>query len=200
MNAAKALCLAQENGVQVFVADGDLILDAKREPAAPILEALRQHKPSIISLLVAAKNNSAVDDLHDNFEEHAAIIEFDARIPREWAEGFARLCVMPRHPDFTEDRWQSLIDDAGTFMDRWAVTVAAKGWTALEVFGVDNRKPYARIDQMGLIPLLGGKDVIAVSADSVTIQSFTGVRQTIFRGNNKKSPGRVTMWDIKFSI
>jgi len=200
MNAAEALCMARENGVHVGIAGTDLILDAETEPASPVLEAIRHHKAGIVALPAEAESNQAVEDWHDSFEERAAIVEFDARIPREWAEGYARLCVMPRHPDFTEDRWQSLIDDAGRFMDGWAVTVAAMGWTALEVFGVDGRMPYTRIDQMGLVPLLGGSEVVAVSADSVTVQTSTGARQRILRANKKKSPERVTVWEIKNSI
>ena len=85
-------------------------------------------------------------------------------------------------------------------MDGWAVTVAAMGWTALEAFGVDGRMPYTRIDQMGLVPLLGGSEVVAVSADSVTVQTSTGARQRILRANKKKSPEPVTVWEIKNSI
>jgi hypothetical protein len=133
----------------------------------------------------------------DDFEERAAIIEFDADVPCEWAEGFAKLCTIPRHPDYREERWQQLIDDAGWFMDRWAAQVSAMGWSIEEVFGVHYDKPDTRIDLKGLVPCIGGKEVVAVSADSVTIQSPSGNRQRIFRRPDEQSQGRVPAWDIK---
>jgi hypothetical protein len=139
-------------------------------------------------------------DKTDKFEERAAIVEFDAGIPREWAEGYARLCTILRHPDFTEKNWQRLIDDSGRFLDRWAVQVAAMGWTTHEVFGVHPDKPDARIDLKGLIPCIGGAEVVAVSADSVTIQTSSGARQRIFRRGDEQSPGRVHVWDLRRTI
>jgi hypothetical protein len=137
-------------------------------------------------------NNASPDD----FEERAAIVQYDAGIPREWAEGFARLCVMPRHPDFTEEDWQTLIDDAGRFMDQWAVQVASMGWSVGEVFGVNYDKPDARIDLKGLVPCIGGNEVIAISADTVTIQTPSGARQRIFRRTDEQSPGRIPVWKV----
>jgi len=131
-----------------------------------------------------------------DFEEHAAIVEFDAAVPREWAEGYAVLCIMPMHPDYTEERWQRLIDDSGRFLDSWAVQVAAMGWTAPEVFGVHPDAPDARIDLKGLVPCIDGADIVAVSADSVTIQTPSGSHQRIFRRTDEQSPGRVTVWEI----
>jgi hypothetical protein len=103
---------------------------------------------------------------------------------------------MPPHPDFTEERWKTLIDDAGRFIDQWAMQVAAMGWTVGEVFGVNYDKPNTRIDLKGLVPCIGGREVIAVSADSVTIQMPSGARQRIFRRADKQSPGRVPVWEV----
>ena len=41
MSAVEALRLAEENGVHLGVAGTDLILDADREPAPSVLEAIR---------------------------------------------------------------------------------------------------------------------------------------------------------------
>lgn len=132
----------------------------------------------------------------EDFEERAAIIEFDAGVPREWAEGYARLCTIPRDPDFTEERWLRLIDDSGRFLDRWAVQVAAMGWRTLEVFGVHPDKPDARTDLKGLVPFIDGREVVAVSADSVTVQTPSGAHQQIFRRSDLQSPGRVRIWEL----
>jgi len=197
MNAAEALCMARENGVHVGIAGTDLILDADREPAPPVLETLRRHKADIVALLTVAESDWTAEDWQVFYDERAGIAEFDAGVPREWAEGFARLCTMPRHPDFTEEGWQRLIDDAGMFLDRWAVQVAAMGWTTREVFGVGSNNPDARLDLKGFIPLIGGDVVVVVSADSATIQTSTGARQRIFRRPDEHSPGRVPVWEVE---
>jgi hypothetical protein len=46
------------------------------------------------------------------FEERAAIVEFDAGVPREWAEGFARICTGPRPAAIPPARWRELVDNA----------------------------------------------------------------------------------------
>lgn len=133
---------------------------------------------------------------NEEFEERAAIIEFGVGVPREWAEGFALLCTMPRHPDYRNHDWQQLIDDAGYFLDQWAVQIAALGWSVQEVFGVSPGKPYDRLDMHGLVPALCGKVVVAVSADSVTVQTKSGARQRIFRHSDDQRPGRVPLWEV----
>jgi hypothetical protein len=66
-------------------------------------------------------------DLQELFDERAAIAEFEGGIPRAWGEGFARLQTMARPARMRPDRWQEMIDDAGRFLDRWAVKAAALG-------------------------------------------------------------------------
>ena len=150
----------------------------------------------LAGLATLADANTKIDD----FEERAAIIEYDAGVPREWAEGFARLCTMSRPAGYPEARWQTLIDDAGKFMDRWAVQVSSMGWSVGEVFGVHPDAPDARIDLKGLVLCIGGTEVVAVSADSVTVQTPSGARQRIFRRADKHSAGRITVWELKQEI
>ena len=197
MSAVEALRIAQQNGIRFDIEGADLILDAEREPAPTVLEVIRRNKAEILTLLVADYRVWTAEDWQVFYDERAGIAEFDAGVPREWAEGFARLCTMPRHPDFTEEGWQRLIDDAGMFLDRWAVQVAAMGWTTREVFGVGSNNPDARLDLKGFIPLIGGDVVVVVSADSATIQTSTGARQRIFRRPDEHSPGRVPVWEVE---
>ncbi len=173
-------------------------IPAKVANVAKIDPESLQIEKKLASLAELAGSNSEITERSNSadFEERAAIIEFDAGVPREWAEGYARLCTIPRDPDFTEERWVRLIDDAGRFLDRWAVQVAAMGWTTLEVFGVHPNKPDARTDMKGLVPCIGGAEVVAVSADSVTIQTPSGSRQRIFRRADDQSLGRVRLWEI----
>ena len=41
-------------------------------------------------------------------------------LPREWAEGIARLEAMPPPANVPPRRWEQFIDDAARFADRWA--------------------------------------------------------------------------------
>jgi|APSaa5957512535_1039671.scaffolds.fasta_scaffold117459_1 hypothetical protein len=197
MSAHEALKLAQAVGIEIELHGDDLVLEASTAPPFAVLDALTHNKKGIIELLRPATDVSQAEDWYVDFDERAAIIEYGAGVPREWAEGFARFCTMPRHPDFSEQRWQCLIDDAGRFLDRWAVQVAAMGWTTLEVFGVHSGKPDVRIDLKGLVPCIGGREVIAVSADSATIQTPSGARQRIFKRLEKQSLGRIPVWEVR---
>lgn len=131
----------------------------------------------------------------EDFEERAAIVEFEGRIPREWAEGFARLVCMPCPGGVPERRWRQFIDDAGRFLDRWTPQVAALGWTTVEVFGAHAGAPHCRYDCMGLVWLLAGADVLAVTTDRVSIRKGAGAVQTIYRRANP-APGAVPAWEL----
>jgi hypothetical protein len=93
-------------------------------------------------------------DAEGDWQERAAIVEFDASIPRQWAEGFAKLCTMPRPLAFSQRRWARIVNDAGHFIDRWAHTVAMLGWTTEEIFGVDPTAPEACQFGRGLVSLI----------------------------------------------
>ncbi len=104
--------------------------------------------------------------LSGEFEERAAISQFDASIPKEWAEGFARFQHSSPLPGFSPESWQTLLDDGGRFLDRWAAKAIGLNWTVEDCFGVDPRAPGARLDQMGLVPLICGTEIIAITEDS----------------------------------
>ena len=54
----------------------------------------------------------------DDLDERAALVEYGAGVPRSWAEGFAALCTMAPPAGFTPERWQRIVDAAGSFLDR----------------------------------------------------------------------------------
>ena len=63
----------------------------------------------------------------------------------------------------------------------------ALGWTANDLFGADRLKPYARIDHPGLLMLVGGKRIVALSADVAVVEGKTGIRQT-YRCSTSNGP------------
>src|SRR5262245_11502708 len=57
--------------------------------------------------------------------ERAAIVENDSMIPRDWAEGFARLDPDRSPRDVPLRRWQQFVDDVGQFLDSPFCAIAA---------------------------------------------------------------------------
>jgi hypothetical protein len=115
-------------------------------------------------------------------QERAAIIEHDGKIPREWAEGFARLDPDRPPGDVPLKRWQQFVDDVGGFLDGgWAEKATALGWGPLDLFGCDRLKPYARIDRAGLLWLLNGQKLLALAANVAAIVTASGGSLTFRR-------------------
>jgi hypothetical protein len=79
------------------------------------------------------------------------------------------------------DRWQEVISDAETFLSRWGSAAHSLGWTALDLFGVHPIAPAARFDVMGLLLLVQGGAVVALTADAATIRRKTGALLTFRR-------------------
>jgi hypothetical protein len=131
----------------------------------------------------------------DSHGERAAIVEFDGGVPRSWAEAFARL-DRARPPDnVPQRRWLQFIDDCGTFLDEgWPARAAALGWGPLDLFGCDRQRPWARIDQLGLLWLLNGRRVVALTADIAIIETPGGGRLVYRRAPS--DAGQVLAWDL----
>jgi hypothetical protein len=136
--------------------------------------------------------------LHPNWddveEERAAIVELDGEILRDWADGFARLDPARPPGDVPPRRWRQFVDDVGLFLDAWAARAAALGWSPHELFGCDRDRPFARIDQAGLVWLLNGGKLIALSESTATIEIRDGERHT--RRRRPTDPGRVLAWEL----
>lgn len=131
----------------------------------------------------------------DNNEERAAIVEHDGKIPRAWAEGFARLDGFRPPADVPIWRWQIFVDDCGRFLDSgWAKQAAALGWGPFDLFGCDRDRPFARIDSAGLLWILNGDRLVAFTETSATIERRT-VKQQIWR-RKPSEPGDVLAWEI----
>ena len=109
-----------------------------------------------------------------DYEERAALVEYGAGVPRDWAEGFARLDLASPSNGFSIARWRIMIDDGGRFLDRWATEAAGLGWQATDVFGVHPAAPSSRFDAMGLVPIIGGGEVISITERTATIRSPGG--------------------------
>lgn len=129
------------------------------------------------------------------FDERAGLIEDGTGVPREWAEGFARLSVGLPPEGFSQPRWQQVLDDGGRFLDEgWAQRAAAVGWSVLDVFGVHPSKPNARFDSMGLVPLIGGGKIIDIKPNLAVIRMPSGNSLTYYL--RRESKEAVTLWEL----
>jgi hypothetical protein len=128
-------------------------------------------------------------------EERAAIAEHDGGIPRAWAEGFARLHPDRPPADVPAKRWLTFVDDVGRFLDTAFCAVAlALGWGPHDLFGCDRDRPFARIDQAGLLWSLNNNRLVALSENTAAVETRTGARQTWRRKPDEL--GRVLPWEL----
>jgi hypothetical protein len=80
-----------------------------------------------------------------------------------YREALARLAArLPE--DVPADRWRRFLADAESFLDTWADKANQMGCTAEELFGLHPTAPMARYDCMGLLWMLQGERVIALTA------------------------------------
>jgi hypothetical protein len=128
-------------------------------------------------------------------EERAAIVQEGSGAPREWAEAFARLDAEQPPEGIPEARWRQFIDDGGRFLDRWAAKAKALGWSPLELFGCDRPRPLVRTDNTGLVWLLRGRRLLALTAETATIENKAAPPHKYRRCINE--PGRAALaWEL----
>ena len=72
-----------------------------------------------------------------------------------------------RRPDRVEDhgRWRQAVADGETFLARWDERALGLGWTVDDLFGLNPLAPLLRYDAMGLLWLLRGRSVVALTSE-----------------------------------
>jgi hypothetical protein len=88
-----------------------------------------------------------------------------------------------RCPDHIEPgRWQQAVEDGYRFLGRWGEQAAALGWTTQDLFGLHtvpntptpSYRRLSRYDETGLIWLLRGRPVVALTMGTAAIENPTG--------------------------
>jgi hypothetical protein len=82
----------------------------------------------------------------------------------------------------SEDRWRQANTDASAFATKWGAEAQTFGWTEPELFGLHpvpkqpaaNCDRLARLDDMGLIWLLRGRPVVALTATEASFRCLSG--------------------------
>jgi hypothetical protein len=115
-----------------------------------------------------------------------------------WVAGVARLAAMAPPRNYPAHAWQQLIVDAERFLDDWAQQAVVLGWPGWELFGCHRRAPWGRIDGMGLVLLLHGDPLAALTATEAVIRRASGAHQTWRR--KQRDPlldaERCLVWDL----
>jgi hypothetical protein len=101
-----------------------------------------------------------------------------------------------RCPDHIEHhRWQQAIADGAHFLAQWSEPAAASGWTERDLFGLaevpekpaPNYQRLSRYDLTGLVWLLQGRRVVALTKDTAVIETANGTLS--YRRYNKPALG-----------
>src|SRR5437588_5941201 len=141
-------------------------------------------------------NSSCQTFAREDRGERAALIELGANVPRRWAEGYAALCSMAPPSGFSLERWQRIVDAAGSFLDRWASEAITCGWSELDVFGCDRDRPDARFDAMGLVLLLDRARIVSLDSAGADLVVQPGDARQRYR-RRPLPPGTVSLWDLR---
>ena len=172
------------------------VQNVQNQPTAPPFEHFEQiEQPTKPTGRPATATDCAVVAWGAAEEERAAIVQHDGATPRAWAEGFARLDPDRPPGDVPLRRWRRFVDDVGLFLDSpFCAVAAALGWGPHDLFGCDRDRPFARVDQAGLLWLLDGNKLVMLAKGAVTIETRTGARQTWRL--KASEPGRVLAWEL----
>jgi hypothetical protein len=95
---------------------------------------------------------------------------------------------------FTPDRWQSVVDAAGQFIERWADEAVRCGWSEFDAFGAHDEAPTARRDAMGVVTMLGDRAIAAIDEHGADLITVSGARQ---RFSRRPMPvGTTLLWEL----
>jgi hypothetical protein len=116
-------------------------------------------------------------------------------VPAPYRQVFALLQQRcPEHIELFD--WRRTVEDGRRFLARWGEKAEALGWTSRDLFGLHrapdkpapNYRRLSRYDETGLIWLLRGRAVVALTASTAAINNPTGA-VTAYRKNNKPTLG-----------
>lgn len=111
--------------------------------------------------------------------------------------GCTLAALQARCPDVVPvARWQQAIEDGRSFLAGWGEQAEALGWTSRDLFGLHRppEKPHpsyrrlSRYDETGLIWLLRGRPVVALTEATAAIKGATG-NVTVYRKHAKPALG-----------
>jgi TubC N-terminal docking domain len=173
--------------------EGDTLQLAAPEPLPDELRArLRQHKGEIVALLSAAEPANDVV-LQDQPGQDVA------GLPREIADGVRAILSADGARRIPPQRWPRVQRDAARLVEGgWLERALALGWTAADLFGCDRRAPWHRLDRAGLVLLVGGHEIVELTATDAALRTSTGAVLR-FRRQPPARPPVALLWELLIS-
>jgi len=142
--------------------------------------ALIANKPEIVTLL---SDEHLSDRSNSNDLPPSGPPKLDTRrdgVPDDWHRGVCTLIKLPSPASVRPPRWHRLQLDAAAFYETWAAQAAALGWSIYDVFGAHRAKPIERVDMAGLVLLINGRGLAALTdtpLEGVTSLSSREIRR-----------------------
>ena len=168
MQAADLIRAVEQAGGHLEPDGDDLVIEAPEPLPEPIMVELRACKGELIDFL-----NRPV--------ARVVLLHCPPGVPETWAQGICDLLAMPCPASCPAEWWEALREDAYRFLRDWAARAHELGWTAPDLFGAHPVKPWVRFDGMGLVPVLNGARVVALSDTEAVIEKPNGARLTFHR-------------------
>jgi hypothetical protein len=173
VTAAPVIEAVRRAGGRILVRGDHLRLSAPVPLPDGLIAEVRQHKAEILDLL-----GTAAPVFSERQRPSASPVEISIE---RWRRGVERLSSMSPPLRYPERARTQLLVDAGRFLDRWGTQAERLHWRTWELFGCHRRAPFGRIDSMGLVPLLRGNELVALTDAEGAIRTRTGARQTYRR-------------------
>jgi TubC N-terminal docking domain len=164
--AAKVLERARAADVRLEARGRRLVYDAPANISPDLLAQLRECKFELLELLQHERREFLDLATDPKAKTRCLSLPIDtlspSRVPHRW-------------PAAT---WPQYIADAQTFCSDWAERAFLSGWAAWELFGCHCRAPWGRIQGMGLVLLLHGDQLAALTDSEAVIRRASGAHQT----------------------
>ena len=90
--------------------------------------------------------------------------------------------------------WRGLIRDAELFLSVWGKQAADLGWTTLNLFGAHAKAPATNFSCMGLLLVVNGGRVVALTTEAAKIEQQSRARLTYTR--SPPDTECVPVWDL----
>ncbi len=112
---SEILSRLRARGANIMIDGGKLEIINRAKLPEGALEYIKQNARAIADYL----------DREAEFEERAAIIEFDGGTPRDWADKFAMFCISHRPAGVSDLDWSWFITRCGQIIDEAPMRRAA---------------------------------------------------------------------------
>jgi hypothetical protein len=114
----------------------------------------------------------------------------------EWQRGVSQLDVQGPPKGVPQACWQKFVANAARFLaGPFAEQAVGLEWSGPDLFGCDRDRPFARIDQLGLLWFLDNGRLMALTANTATIKTSNGSILT-YRRRPGNEPNKVLAWEL----